>query len=207
MVIALVELLGIGFVLTVLVVLLWLIFALLRIVWVSAIQWRDLFSFDRWTEVLVTIGRSKLRTALTMISVAWGIFVLVALLGLGNGLDNGMRENFARDATNGVWMSANKTSVAYGGYDVGRRLMFENADYLRAKKVAGIDHISAQHFIVGHRWGSSLVTKRGAKADSFSLDAAHPEAIYLPAQPIAAGRFITAADIQQRRKSAVIGQT
>ena len=207
MLIALVKLLALGLGLSIVGVVLWLAFALLRIVWVSALQWRDLFSIDRWTEVLVTIGRSKLRTALTMISVSWGIFVLVALLGLGNGLDNGMKENFARDATNGVWMSANKTSVAYGGYDVGRRLMFENADYERAKKVDGIEYIAGQHFIRGQRWGSSLVTKRGAKANSFSLDAVHPAAIRLQAHGITTGRFITEGDIQQHRKAAVIGQT
>lgn len=206
-VVALVKLLLLGLGLSVLGAVLWLTWSLLRIVWVSVVQWRDLFSLDRWTEVLVTIGRSKLRTALTMISVAWGIFVLVALLGLGNGLDNGMKQNFARDATNGVWMSANKTSVPHGGYDVGRRLMFENADYERAKKVDGIEHISGQHFIRGQRWGSSLVTKRGAKANSFSLDAVHPEAFYLGGQTVVSGRFITAADVTQRRKAAVVGQT
>ncbi|MBA3462426.1 MAG: ABC transporter permease [Deltaproteobacteria bacterium] len=207
MLVALVKLLALGLGLSIVGVVLWLVFALLRIVWVSAIQWRDLFSIDRWTEVLVTIGRSKLRTALTMISVSWGIFVLVALLGLGNGLDNGMKKNFARDATNGVWISANKTSQAYGGYDVGRKLMFENADYERARKVDGIEYIAGQHFIRGQRWGSSLVTKRGAKANSFSLDAVHPEAIRLQSHSIAAGRFITTGDIQQTRKAAVIGQT
>jgi putative ABC transport system permease protein len=133
--------------------------------------------------------------------------VLVALLGLGNGLDNGMRENFARDATNGVWMSANKTSVAFGGYDVGRRLMFENADYQRAKKVEGVEYIAGQHFIRGQRWGSSLVTKRGAKANSFELDAVHQDAIRLAAHTITTGRFLTAADIMGRRKAAVIGQS
>ena len=206
-VITLAKLLGIGLALTVLFAVLWLVWALLRVMWVSVVQWRDLFSVDRWTEVLVTIGRSKLRTALTMISVAWGIFVLVALLGLGNGLDNGMRENFARDATNGVWISANKTSVAYGGYDVGRRLMFENADYQRAKKVPGIEYIAGQHYIGGQRWGSSLVTKRGAKANSFELDAVHQDAIRLGAHAIVSGRFLTAADIMGHRKAAVIGQT
>jgi len=207
MLIALVQLLAIGLALCILGALLWLIFSLLRIVWVSAVQWRDLFSLDRWTEVLVTIGRNKLRTALTMISVSWGIFVLVALLGLGHGLDNGMKQNFARDATNGVWMSANKTSVAFGGYDVGRRLMFENADYARAKKTPGVEYMAPQHFINGQRWGSSLVTKRGAKANSFSLDAVGPDAIRLTGQTIVGGRFLTEADILQRRKSAVIGQT
>ena len=205
--ITLAKLLAIGLALIVLFAVLWLVWALLRVMWVSVVQWRDLFSVDRWTEVLVTIGRSKLRTALTMISVAWGIFVLVALLGLGNGLDNGMRQNFARDATNGVWMSANKTSVAFGGYDVGRRLMFENADYQRAKKVPGIEYIAGQHFIGGQRWGSSLVTKRGAKANSFELDAVHQDAIRLAAHTVIAGRFLTAADIMGHRKAAVIGQS
>src|SRR4051812_32563765 len=158
--IVLLKLLGILIVLAVAlsiaVVLVVIAIALVRMAIVSLIQWRDIFSIDRWTEVLVTIGRNKLRTALTMISVAWGIMVLVSLLGLGVGLDQGMRKQFGRDATNGVWITSNKTSVAYGGYDVGRRISFENADYERAKKVPGIDYISGQHFIGGKRWGASL---------------------------------------------------
>src|SRR4051812_19860506 len=106
MAIAIVKLLGLLFVLALaiglLVVIGVLVVAVLRMIGVSIVQWRDVISIDRWQEVLVTIGRSKLRTALTMISVAWGILVLVALLGLGNGLDQGMRKQFARDATNGV---------------------------------------------------------------------------------------------------------
>ncbi len=174
------------------------------------LNWRDLLSFDRWTEVLVTIGRSKLRTALTTISVAWGIFVLVFLLGLGNGLDNGMRHEFARDATNGVWVMANKTSVAHDGYDVGRRITFDNRDFDRAHTTDGIDHISGQHFIAGNRGGGggggSMKTKRGGKANSFGINAVHPDAIYLAAHTIVQGRFLTAADIAQRRKSAVVGR-
>jgi putative ABC transport system permease protein len=100
------------------------------------------FSWDRWQEVFATIRRNKLRTTLTCVSVAWGIFVLVFLLGLGNGLDNGVRKQFAREATNGVWMWANKTGMPYGGYDVGRRIQFDNRDYDNAAKVDGIDHIS-----------------------------------------------------------------
>src|SRR5689334_3478474 len=67
--------------------------------------------------------------------------------------------------------------------------------------------MAPQHFINGQRWGSSLVTKRGAKANSFSLDAVGPDAIRLTGQTIVGGRFLTEADILQRRKSAVIGQT
>jgi len=165
------------------------------------------FSIDRWLEVFDTIRRNKLRTALTAISVAWGIFVLVFLLGLGRGLDNGLRANFAKDATNGVWINANKTSVAHGGYDVGRRIMFENSDYERAKTVDGVEFISGQHFIGGNRWGASMMTKYGAKANTFELDAVYADSIRLQAHKMTQGRFLSAADIAQNRKSAVIGQT
>lgn len=182
-----------------------LVLAFLKMTWVTVLQWRDLLSFDRWSEVLVTIGRNKLRTALTTISVAWGIFVLVFLLGLGQGLDNGMRKNFARDATNGVWVWANKTSVPYGGFDVGRRIQFENRDYDRAKQVKGIDHISGQHHIANARRGT-MYTKRGDKANTFGVNAVHPDAIYLQAHDMAQGRFISDADVRDRRKSVAIGR-
>ena len=183
-----------------------LVIALFRMGGVTLLQWRDVFSFDRWQEVMLTIGRNKLRTFLTTVSVAWGIFVLVFLLGLGRGLDHGMRKTFAKNATNAVWINANKTSVPHAGYDVGRRIMFENADYERAKKVDGIEHMSAQHWIGGRRWGG-LVTKYGAKANSFEIEAVHPEAIRLQLHKVTSGRFLTSADITERRKAAVIGQT
>lgn len=164
-----------------------------------------MFSLDRWMEVLDTIRRNKLRTTLTAISVAWGIFVLVFLLGLGNGLNNGMRANFARDATNGVWIWANKTSEPHAGYDVGRRIQFENRDYEAAKKTPGVERITGQYFIAGQRFGG-LTTKRGGKANSFAVNAMHADAIYLNAHEIVAGRFLTDADVRERRKSVVIGR-
>jgi putative ABC transport system permease protein len=183
-----------------------IVVGLVRMAILVVVQWRDLISFDRWTEVFITIGRNKLRTTLTMISVAWGILVLVSLLGLGNGLDKGARKKFARNATNGVWINANKTSVAHAGYDVGRRLMFENADYERAKRVEGIEHLSAEHWLYGQRWRGGLMTTRGAKANSFEVDAVHAQSWYLKSHQMVNGRFLTEADIAGTRKSAVIGK-
>jgi putative ABC transport system permease protein len=181
---------------------------------VLILQWRDMFSADRWGEVLDTIRRNKLRTALTMISVAWGIFVLVFLLGLGKGLDNGLRHTFARDATNGIWVSAAKTSIAHDGYDVGRKLTFDNRDYERAKSAKvpgpggqGIEHLSGQYFIKGGQFGGGeMLTKRNGKANAFQINAVHPDAIYLAAQFVETGRFLDPVDIEQRRKAAVIGR-
>jgi putative ABC transport system permease protein len=190
------------------------LYAVVRIAIVVVSQWRDLVSLDRWSEVLDTIRRNKLRTALTMISVAWGIFVLVFLLGLGQGLDNGLHEQFARDATNGIWITANKTSVAHEGYDVGRKITFENRDFERAKAAKlpgpggqGIEHISGQYFIRGGRFGGGeMMTKRNGKANAFQINAVHPDAVYLNAHTIESGRFLDFVDVVQRRKSAVIGR-
>jgi putative ABC transport system permease protein len=198
-------LVGLAVVLGLVAIVIVLAIALVRMLAVGAVQWRDLFSIDRWTEVFLTIGRNKLRTALTMISVAWGIFVLVVLLGMGRGLDAGMRKSFAKNATNGVWISANKTSVAYGGYDIGRQLTFQNADYDRAKSVRGIEHLSARHYIGGQRWGSTM-TRYKSKANTFSIDAVYPGTLALQTQNVALGRFLSDADVVQRRKAAVVGQ-
>ncbi|MCX5740960.1 MAG: ABC transporter permease [Proteobacteria bacterium] len=166
-----------------------------------------MFSIDRWQEVFATIRRNKLRTALTAISVAWGIFVLVFLLGLGRGLDQGLRHTFAKDATNGIWLSANKTSIAHDGYDVGRRLTFDNRDFDRARATAGVDHSSGQYFIKGGQFGGgTMPTKHGVKANAFQVNAVHPDAFFLKAHTMIAGRFLDEADQRDRRKSVVIGK-
>jgi putative ABC transport system permease protein len=218
MLVPLVKAVGIGLgvlvALGVLVLIGLLVFALLRMAWVAIQQRSDLVSLDRWGEVMDTIRRNKVRTALTMISVAWGIFVLVFLLGLGKGLDNGLRHTFARDATNGVWVSASKTSIAHDGYDVGRKLTFDTRDYERAKSARvpgpggqGIDHMSGRFFIRGGPFGGGeMLTKRNNKANAFQLNAVYPDSLYLAAQFVETGRFLDPVDIEQRRKSAVIGR-
>jgi putative ABC transport system permease protein len=177
------------------------------LLWLLVQQWRDVISIDRWSEVLVTIRANKLRTALTTISVAWGIFVLVFLLGLGRGLNQGARKQFAREATNGVWMIATKTSVPYGGYDVGRHITFDNRDYDRAKNVKGVEHISGQYYMTGGAFdGTALMTKRGGKANSFQINAVHADAFYLTNHEIIEGRFLTKGDVANKRKSVVVGR-
>ncbi len=165
-----------------------------------------MFSLDRWREVLDTIGRNKLRTALTAISVAWGIFVMVVLLGLGRGLDQGLRYKFRREASNAVSMWANKQSIAYGGYDVGRKLIFDNKDYERTKQTKGVDRSAGTMWIRGTMWGNGMMTKRGTKANVFNIKPTHPDALALTSNELVEGRFLNASDISDLRKTAVVGE-
>ncbi|MGL4328956.1 MAG: ABC transporter permease, partial [Tannerellaceae bacterium] len=72
-----------------------------------------MFSFDLLREILGTIKKNKLRTALTGFSVAWGIFMLIVLVGAGNGLKNGMMYNFRNMATNRIMVWPGYSSMPY----------------------------------------------------------------------------------------------
>jgi len=72
-----------------------------------------MFDVDLWQEILSTIKKNKLRTMLTGFSIAWGIFMLMVLLGAGNGLSNGVASNFEGNATNAMWIWNRETSLPY----------------------------------------------------------------------------------------------
>ena len=80
-----------------------------------------MFSLERWQEVFQTIGKNKLRTALTMISVITGIFILVVLLGVGQGMENGIAEQFQNDAENEISVYTGVTSIEYKGMNPGKK--------------------------------------------------------------------------------------
>jgi len=83
-----------------------------------------MFSLDTIQEILTSLKHNKLRTVLTGLSVSWGIFILIVLLGAGNGLKNGVTSNFSDRATNTVQMWARTSSMPYKGLKSGRSLNF-----------------------------------------------------------------------------------
>jgi putative ABC transport system permease protein len=87
-----------------------------------------MFDIDKWQEIFATIKKNKMRTFLTGFSVAWGIFMLMILLGSGNGLSNGVANNFMNDAVNAMWIWTGKTTIAYEGMKTGRNIQFHNED-------------------------------------------------------------------------------
>ena len=156
---------------------------------------------DTWQEIIDTIRKNKLRTLLTGFSVAWGILILVVLLGSGQGLRHGVEYGFRDDATNSIWVRSGQTSVPYRGLQPGRTVQFTNEDHSEIRDaVPGVEHITSRFFIRGNR----IVTYKN-ETSSYSVRCVHPDHQHLEKTIVTEGRYINDIDIDEARKVAVIG--
>jgi putative ABC transport system permease protein len=156
---------------------------------------------DRWREILEVLWRRKLRTALTALSVAWGIFMLVVLLAAGRGLSNGAEAEFSRDATNTLWMSGGQLSKAHRGNSVGKRVRLTNDDHLLARATVPI----IEQARVRLRLPATTSTRRGPHRDIFPVVGCLPGNELVEKSELRRGRFLNAQDQRDRRKVAAIG--
>jgi len=159
-----------------------------------------MFDFDSLREIGTTIKKNKLRTFLTGFSIAWGIFMLITLLGAGNGLKNGIESNFSRRAKNTVSVWPGATSVAYKGLPVDRAIKFDQKDFrLIQTQFPEVDHLSAQ---ISHRTTLSYNKEYG----SWAMLGVLPDAGYINNIDMSTGggRFINEIDIEKKRKVIVI---
>src|SRR5512133_2388782 len=109
-----------------------------------------MFDVDIWQEIFSTIRKNKLRTFLTGFSVAWGIFMLMVLLGSGNGLQNGVKEEFKDNSVNVMWLWTGETSIPYNGLKEGRPIKFTNEDYSFLKdKNKDLEEVSSRFYLPG----------------------------------------------------------
>ena len=92
------------------------------------------FDTDSWQEIYYTLRKNKLRSFLTAFGVFWGIFMLIIMLGSGNGLKNGALEDFSRFASNSVYLWARNTTIPYKGFPKGRRFRLKNSDIQALQK-------------------------------------------------------------------------
>ncbi|MCF8366652.1 MAG: ABC transporter permease [Bacteroidales bacterium] len=160
-----------------------------------------MFDLDKWQEIFSTIRKNKLRTFLTGFSVAWGIFMLIVLLGSGYGLENGVKREFEGDAVNYISINSGITSMPYKGMKAGRFLRFENDDKQMLGAIDDVDKSSSRTFVFN---GQNLSYKN--EYGSFDIFAVTPEYYYVESLELTRGRYINDYDVENFRKAVVLGK-
>lgn len=156
---------------------------------------------ELFKEIWSTAKRNKLRTSLTGFAVAWGIFMLIFLLGAGNGLINAQMQQSNRRLANSVQVWGGYTSKAHKGLKEGRRVALDDRD------VDITDKTFTQHVEdVG-----AIVNKEGVNISygenyisAQTLSGVYPISLKLNKREMLAGRFINDIDLKQNRKSLVL---
>jgi putative ABC transport system permease protein len=162
-----------------------------------------MFDIDRWQEIFETIRKNKLRTFLTGLSVASGIFILVILLGFGRGMENGIRKEFEKDASNRIMVWTQTTTKEYKGLNPGRRIQLknDNFDYIYDSYV---DQLEFKSPIFRVPWGTT--TNYKTESVSYGISGVYPNYQQIENQLMVSGRYIDQLDLNQRNKVVVISK-
>jgi len=160
-----------------------------------------MFDLERWQEIFDTIRKNKLRTFLTGLSVASGIFILVILLGFGQGMRNGIANEFEQDASTSVWVWPGLTTMEYKGLNPGRRIQLrnENFDNWSDQNRDRIEYNSARIFI------RDITVTYNNEALVYGVRGVHDDFQFIENAKMVEGRFINYSDLANTAKVLVIG--
>ena len=154
---------------------------------------------DSYREILDTLTRNKSRSFLTGFGVFWGVFMLVALIGGGNGLKEMLNKNFEGFATNSAMVWAQPTSKAYKGFRKGRYWSMEYKDVERVKSsIPELDIVTPVLFSNG---GTAIYSDRKT---TISINGVQPDYQRVIEPKMRYGRFLNDMDVRQHRKVCVI---
>ncbi|HLT53691.1 MAG TPA: ABC transporter permease [Flavobacteriaceae bacterium] len=160
-----------------------------------------MFDLERWQEIFEALSKNKLRTFLTGLSVASGIFILVILLGFSTGIQNGVTSEFQRDAANLLSVWSGVTTKEYKGLNPGRYIQLKNENFNTISNSYDeyIEHESAFYTI----WGGLVNYKN--ESGNYRIQGILPGNQFIENADIVSGRFLNNADVAESRKIAVIG--
>lgn len=155
-------------------------------------------------EIWSTSKRNKLRTSLTGFAVAWGIFMLIFLLGAGNGLINAQLQQSTRFLANSMRVFPGETSKAYKGLKAGRSITLNDKDILISNKTYGqyVDDVGGrlEQYNVNINYGDNYV----ASQSLVGVAPTHPK---IDKTELIAGRFINEIDMKEQRKNVVLSRS
>lgn len=159
-----------------------------------------IFERDTWQEVFDSLSKNKLRTALTMVGVWWGILLLIGLLGSARGIENSFNRLFGSFATNSVFVWAQSTSKPFKGFQEGRQVQLKISD---AKKIE--DNVEGIEFVVPRNQSQALVV-HNFLSGNFGVNGDYPLLDQVQKKKMMRGRFINQTDIDENRKVVVISE-
>ena len=154
------------------------------------------------SEIFESLKQNRLRTVLTGFSVAWGIFMLVVLLGSGNGLKNGLMANFGSQMINNGSIYGGYTTVSYGGFNRYREVFMRNEDLDIILDEFGsyVKDISAK------AWYNSVTARFGDMTITAGVEGVTPEYAPMLGEEMLYGRYVNDLDMKDRRKVAVVDE-
>ncbi|MGN0258054.1 MAG: ABC transporter permease [Bacteroides sp.] len=155
---------------------------------------------DLWQEIYGTMKRNKLRTALTGFAVAWGIFMLIVLLGAGNGLIHAFEQSSSERALNVIRVYPGWTQLPYDGLKEGRFVELDNRDLTETERLFPDEVIETG----GQVNQGGITISYGAEYISNTLIGVSPAHIKIEAVKLISGRFVNEIDINERRKVIVL---
>ena len=155
---------------------------------------------DILTEIWATARRNKLRTTLTGFAVAWGIFMLIFLLGAGNGLINATQQNSNRYLNTSMVIFGGQTSKAHKGLKEGRRIELNDRD-MEITQERFSDNVEEVGAELDH---GNTTMSHGKEYTAANISGVYPNDYIINKRDMIYGRFINKIDIRDRRKSIVI---
>ncbi len=161
-----------------------------------------MFDLERWQEIFDTIRKNKLRTFLTGVSVASGIFMLVILLGFGQGMQNGIAHEFEEDASTSVWAWPGVTSKEFKGLNPGRPIQFRNENFENAGTLFGdaIEYKSPRFFV------RNVQVNYGKESLVYGIQGVSGNFQFIENAKMSEGRFLNIQDEISTAKVAIIGR-
>ncbi len=159
------------------------------------------FDLDTYKEILDTITRNKSRSLLTGFGVFWGVFMLIALMGGGQGLKELLQKNFLGFASNTATILASQTTKPYKGFNKGRSWSMDLSDIDRLRQC-----VPELDVITPILYGGAKTVVNGNKTIDGTAQGVNPEYARISNPKILYGRYINHVDIRDQRKVCVIGK-
>lgn len=159
---------------------------------------------DSYREILDTLTRNKSRSLLTGFGVFWGVFMLVVLMGGGQGMKEMLNKNFEGFAQNTTFIWAQQTSKPYKGFRKGRWWAMDYKDIERLKQ--RVPELSTVAPVLFGSWGSSNTAYYGDQKTQPRIQGVTPDFADIVAPRMYYGRYINEMDLRQHRKVCVLGK-